>query len=237
MAASMFLLLIPFCLAFAQAQTTINTEIEIAGQKFQVSFPSSVSAAAAGQDFCVRNANSLGLTDDTVMNCIGPVTEYFQKVINAQQINVDVVTVQLDIDGTRYQIAFPPSTTTPRDAAIDFCVKNAAAFGLVDSTLVNCATPVFERLQAALQKSVAEREAKGAAIPQFLTVPLDIAGNKFEVTFACPDGPECDELHQPRCAVPPDRFGSVCQQAESRCCCCLGCAQCSNVSDYVGRCG
>ncbi len=72
-----------------------QTELEIAGQKFQVSFPVTVSAAAAGQDFCVRNAAVLALTDETVMNCINPVTEYFQKVINEQkqQLSVDVVTV------------------------------------------------------------------------------------------------------------------------------------------------
>lgn len=171
--------------------------LTIGGAQYEIRFdPRVTSIDVAARDFCIQNGGNFGITQETLNNCITPVTNHLLGVLRPaqqqqqqqQQQPADMLTVTLDIGTSKYEVQFSPSQTTPQDAARSFCIRHAAALGVSEATLNNCVEPVVEHLVAAVQRH--STPVKPVAPPATQPVPDDvlrvtmtIGGNEFEIRF------------------------------------------------------
>ena len=95
------------------------------------------------------------------------------------RITAQSVSLQVPIDGKAYPIRYNAHEVASTDAAKQFCVRNAAAFGITtNDALPNCVTPVAEYL-----KQQTKNEMEIYAAKNTIVVPVTISDIKFDVTF------------------------------------------------------
>ncbi len=62
--------------------------LEVAGKRYQISFPTTASATDAADEFCGKNAAEFQLTNENaVSTCYAPVAKYLQAAVD--KINGD----------------------------------------------------------------------------------------------------------------------------------------------------
>jgi hypothetical protein len=129
--------------------------VEVAGTRYEVSFPAGSAATGVAREFCIRNAASLGITtDDQLTGCIGPVADYLVNAVAPRRAEEPaVVRVPLTIGGNQYSIDYAAGSALDA-VAREFCVRNAADFGItLEEQVPNCARPVAEFLSAQTPKA------------------------------------------------------------------------------------
>ena len=54
--------------------------------QYEISFPAGSAANAVAREFCVRNAETFGITtEDQLPGCIGPVAEYLVRSVTPRK--------------------------------------------------------------------------------------------------------------------------------------------------------
>lgn len=137
--------------------------LEVAGTHYEVSFPSGSAANAVAREFCIRNSNTLGITkEDQLPGCIGPVADYLVNAVAPRRAEQPaVIRVPMNIGGKQYSVDYAAGSGLD-EVAREFCVRNAADFGItLNEQVPNCAKPVADFLSAQTPK---------AAPPAVLTV-------------------------------------------------------------------
>lgn len=171
------ILLLGGALHLAGAQQTITVPLEVAGTRYEVSFPPGSAANAVAREFCIRNAAAFGITtEDQVPGCVGPVAEYLVNALAPRTAEEPaVIRVPLDIGGKHYSVDYRAGSNLV-EVAREFCVRNAVDFDItVNEQIPNCAGPVAQFL---------ESHGAAPAPPTILNIPLTVAGKEYTVQFA-----------------------------------------------------
>jgi hypothetical protein len=136
-------------LSAAQPQT-ITVPLEVAGTRYEVSFPAGSAANAVAREFCVRNAAAFDITtEDQLPGCVGPVADYLVNAVAPRRAEEPAVNrVPIEIGGQQYSIDYRAGAKL-EEVAREFCVRNAAAFGITtEEQIPNCAGPVTQFLNS-----------------------------------------------------------------------------------------
>lgn len=61
----------------------LTIPLNIGEKRYELTFPAGSKANAVAQEFCVRNAASIGITtNEQLPGCIGPVVDYLVNTFN-----------------------------------------------------------------------------------------------------------------------------------------------------------
>lgn len=166
----------------------------IAGKAYEVQYAPSgvVPLEITAQNFCVRNAASIGITkDEELPGCIEPVTEYLRTAVNPKRPEQPrMISATLTVGGQPYDISYPADLSLEA-VAQEFCVRNAAAFGITtNEQLPGCIRPVAEYLFNAANPQQQKE-------PEMLTVPLTIGDTNYKISF--PAGSVANTVAQEFC--------------------------------------
>jgi hypothetical protein len=128
----------------------IQVPLEVAGTRYEVSFPAGSAANAVAREFCVRNAAAFGITtEDQVPGCVGPVADYLVNAVAPRRAEEPAaVRVPIEIAGRQYSIDYRAGSNL-EEVAREFCVRNAVDFGItLNEQVPNCAGPVAQFLNS-----------------------------------------------------------------------------------------
>jgi phage tail sheath gpL-like len=144
------LLVLGGALHLSAAQETVTIPVEIAGTRYDVSFPEGSAANDVAREFCVQNAAAFDITTEEQMpGCVGPVADYLVKAVAPED---GVIRVPIEIAGQQYTIDYRAGAKL-EEVAREFCVRNAAAFGITtEEQMPNCVTPVTQFLNSHAEK-------------------------------------------------------------------------------------
>lgn len=115
----------------------------------------------------MRNAAAFGITtEDQLPGCIGPVADYLVNAATPRRAEEPAkIRVPMTIKGKQYSVDFAAGSRLD-EVAREFCVRNAADFGItLNEQVPNCAGPVADFLSAQTPK---------ASPLQVLTVTLPV---------------------------------------------------------------
>lgn len=152
---------------YAQDAQLLEVPLTSNGKQYSLRFLSSTPLADVTRDFCISNADSLGispLTEQTLPNCQQPVAKHIQEYVQAalarEPAAQEIVSVQLDIGENKYELRFNPTADSILAVSRDFCIRNAASLNiepLTEESLPGCQNPVVDYMRAA---AVQHLEAK-----------------------------------------------------------------------------
>jgi len=154
------------------SQRTMVVPVTIAGNEFNIRFRADlVSAVDVAKQLCTENASKIGVTEETLAECVNPVGEYLQNALN-QYVAEKTMQIPLTVENKEYTLSFRPDITTAVEVSEQFCVQAAKEIGVTDETIMTCVRSVAEYVQ----KAVAQRlEAR------LLTIPLTVSNKEFTI--------------------------------------------------------
>lgn len=183
-------------LATAYSQQVIEVPLTSNGNDYKIRFLSTTSLSAVTREFCINNAESLGivpLTEETLPACQGPVTDHIQAYVQAalasEPAAQEIVAIQLEINQRQYDLRFHPTAESILAVSRDFCISNAASLGiqpLTEESLPGCQNPVVEYMRAGAIKFLEGKRTQAPPVPPE-PAPIEIVLNiqnqkvKFEV--------------------------------------------------------
>lgn len=145
--------------AYAQDSQLLEVPLTSNGRQYSLRFLSSTPLSAVTRDFCITNADSLGispLTEESLPYCQQPVAKHIQDYVQAalarEPAAQEVVSVQLEIGQNKYALRFNPTADSILAVSRDFCIRNAASLNiepLTEESLPGCQNPVVEYMRAA----------------------------------------------------------------------------------------
>ncbi len=132
------------------AEKTLDVPISIDGKSFDVRFiPERTSSNDVAKKFCVEQAATLGVTQETFNGCVTPVSTYLQRAVNNFFLE-KTLQVPVTVEGKTYQVSFLPERQTTASVANKLCVENAADLGVTSDNLSICIEGVSSYLNKAV---------------------------------------------------------------------------------------
>ena len=164
------------------AEKTLEVSVPIDGKVFDVTFlPERQSASDMASKLCINNAATLGVTQATLPNCLGAVTEFLQNSVN-RWVQSKTVTIDINVNQKPFTLRFMPERVTAGEMARRLCVEQAADLGLNQQNIASqCIAPITDELTARIDRWI---QAKT------LVVPLTIGGVAHRISML----PEHDKV-------------------------------------------
>lgn len=147
-------------ISFISAQQ-VSLQLPIGGKAYPIQYRAhEVSAADAARQFCVSEASALGITNDTLPNCVVSVSEFLKaqtKGAMEAYAAKNTILVPVKIGDLSFDVTFRIDTQSAADMATQLCSVHAQKLGVTKETLPNCVGPVSGYLQKAVTQFVAQR--------------------------------------------------------------------------------
>eukprot|EP01041_Mallomonas_annulata_P002599 gene2599-5085_t len=183
----------------SQESAIYQIPLTIDGQNYVVNHADDFSITNSATLFCRANANSLGVTNESLMGCVTPVANYLSDRVTqlkteekpATTTPAEMISVTLNIRGTPFEIRSQKDSASVANAANAFCRENASAFGLTESTIsLDCIEPVIQYLNQYIQtrksaEGVAQTTTTTPAANEVteISIPLVVNENQFSLRF------------------------------------------------------
>jgi hypothetical protein len=174
------------------AQEILSVNLNIDGREFGVKFPTSISALAVAQQFCIEQATTLGVVQETLAACIAPVEKFLSSAISddirkkaVNSMNDRNVQVKLRVNEIDYEITFQPSAVSIEAVANEFCTEKSQELGVTQETLSACIAQINAYVLQQL-KSYVETNTQTATAQnndELMRVPLRIGDREYTVEF------------------------------------------------------
>lgn len=189
----------------------VAVNVKISGIDFSLRFdPAVTPAAAMGRRFCIEHGGRLGVTAETLDNCVVPVTNYLQREVEnaiakqatkpaqpqsttgktaASAEELTPVQTKFKIGEVDYSLTFYPTLTTAERVAEQFCRQKGGEFGVTDGTLPACINTISKHVASVVAQGNAAAPADVASsLPvekeyRSITVDLTIEDQEFHLKF------------------------------------------------------
>lgn len=174
------------------AQEVVEIQLDVNQQQYGLRFhPTADSILAVSRNFCISNADSLGiqpLTEESLPACQTPVVDHMraaavryleQKQQKSSQSEAPI-SVSFTIQGYPVQLSVLPTEESVLAVSRDFCIANAAALRiepLTEESLPGCQQPVLDALVAGVRQHQQQRQQ------QVAEVTLTANGNEYQLRF------------------------------------------------------
>lgn len=190
----MLILVLTACATCVFAQELLSVKLNIDGREFGIKFPENLSPRSVAEHFCVEQAGTLNIVQETLPNCIAPVENFLVSAISDEIRKKSVrdlqqrnVLIQLKVNEIDYEITFQPSAVSIEAVASTFCQEKAPELGVTTETLSNCVTQINAYIMQQLKDYVDANSKQQMMMPAPGTppmrVPLRIGDRDFTVEF------------------------------------------------------
>lgn len=178
-------------LTVLNAQDLVSVNLNIDGRDFGIKFPSSLSAAAVAEQFCVEQAQTLGVVRETLASCVLPVEKFLLSAISDEvrkrvvlSLNDGSVQIKMKVNDVEYDISFPPSSVTIEAVANAFCTEKAEELGITAESFASCYSQVSSYVLAQL-KLYADTQVPQSPEPieATVTVPMRVGDRDYTLQF------------------------------------------------------
>eukprot|EP01035_Chromulina_nebulosa_P017600 gene17600-23172_t len=154
---------------------SLKVTLTVSGNDFDIRYrPDLVSSETMANKLCIENSNTLGINNETLVNCIKPVKDYLlnaaTKFIQSRTIEIPITIYEKD-----FTLSFRTDLNSPFDVASYLCNQNKQIFGLNDNDIDSkCINPAAEFIQNSIRETLEERA---------ITVPITIDEVSYTMTF------------------------------------------------------
>lgn len=196
-----------FALAQQTAATSSPSEIiaiklRISNVAFNIEFsPGKDSAESVSRQICIENADTIGVTKDTVDNCITSVSQYVVASLNSY-IQERTISVPITVSGTALDVRFRPDQVSTDEMAGQVCSQEKIQAPLLaenKNLVTSCVEPVSTYLRVAVNNWIADKT---------LSIPVNVNGTKFDVAYL-PERQPASDIAAKLCVQYSDVIGGL----------------------------